>query len=217
MNKVYSCVFLSALGNKISGVLSFVHVARLWWWDLLMHTSPRLQLRAKWTYGLVQVVDQRGESVWWMNVIWGQTVEEDHYLSAEGLILSSRVLEELGSLLLLQTAGLAAENISISRSRGLPFLSHCMCAWTCLITKGNCIQSISIFGEDRSRFVFFLIGHLDFFLLMLFFLFYFRLKSSTWRLGKISTNTKNKAFDLKKENTKKKNRNMKLLIFWRQS
>lgn len=71
---------------------------------------------AKSMYGLVRVVDQRGESKLRNNVTWGQTGGEDHYLSAEGLILSSRVLEELGSLLLFQSAGLAAENISVSLS-----------------------------------------------------------------------------------------------------
>lgn len=169
----------------------------------------QIALFAKRTYGLVQKLLIKGvkacHQIMKNNVTWDQTVGEDHYLSAEGLILSSRVLEELGSLLLSQSAGLTAGNISVSSSWGLIFLSHRMCAWTRLITKGNCIQSISIFGEDHSScfFVCFSRKALRFLFFSCRFLFYFR----GWvheDLGKsvlIQKNLKGEATD----------------IFWRQS
>lgn len=47
---------------------------------------------------------------------------------------------------------LQTEKMFVSSSRGLVFLSQYICAWVSLITKANCIQSISIFGEDNSLF-----------------------------------------------------------------
>lgn len=207
--------FLVLLATNFGGTLFCACSASLVMRSSQAHIS-QTALFAEWMYGLVRVADQRGGGVLWTNVIWAQTGGEDHYLSAEGFLLSSRVLEELGPLLLLQPAGLSAENISVSLAEAwYAALSRCVCAWTRLITKGNCIQSISIFGEDHSRFVCFSHKAFRFSFLSCCRLFYFRLKLSTWRLGKISANTKNKTLDFFV--FFKDNWNMKLLTFWHQS
>jgi len=102
MNKVYSRVFLSALGSRLLGYSLSVHVPTLWWWDLLKYThllvctvSVLTQTR-RWG-GEDDTWIERGKQTRTTQTVEGQTGGEDGYLSAGGLssLLYSRVLQEL--------------------------------------------------------------------------------------------------------------------------